>query len=484
MTKDDGHRPEHELVRLTSGDPRRHARLVVPRHARGTQDTRSEARRDRDRILYSVAWRRLGGVTQVVTPFEDMALMHNRLTHSEKVAQVARSIAERLLHDKPARELVVRLGGIDADVVEAAALAHDLGHPPFGHIGEITLDKVARGLLRLPDGFEGNAQTFRTVLLGETRSNDYHGLNLTCATLVAIAKYPWQRDPTLKDDHRAKLRNDANYRRRWRKFSVYRSEKDDFDKAREFIADIEGFLPDTQSLEASIMDVADDITYAIHDLEDFYLAGILDVRAVLDELRLDEDDGLLRKLRDRLGIDYPDYFSEDLFAKAVKVVKEELKASFSAKNDGGVQTVGRARSAGSKLIGKYINSVEISDDVFWTHGPYIALDAEAWHEVQLLKEVTKNFVIKRPDIALLQRGQQRILRELVKYLLRWKNSNADFKRLPRRLRDEITTYAPSGGNTNRCILDYLCTLTDGQCYALYYKLSGSRPAASPMDLFL
>ncbi|MGW6447426.1 deoxyguanosinetriphosphate triphosphohydrolase family protein [Lentzea sp. NPDC055074] len=483
MTKDHGSRLESELVRLTSGDERRGARLVEPRLARGIQDTRSEARRDRDRILYSVAWRRLGGVTQVVTPFEDMALMHNRLTHSEKVAQVARSIAERLLHDQSAHGHIVRLGGVDADVVEAAALAHDLGHPPFGHIGEITLDKVARGMLRLPDGFEGNAQTFRTVLLGETRSNDYDGLNLTCATLVAIAKYPWQRDPTLKDDHRDKLKTDADYRRRWRKFSVYRSEKRAFVQASEFIRDIEDFLPDTQSLEASIMDVADDITYAIHDLEDFYLAGILDVRAVLDELRADEDDGLLAKLQDRLRIDYPDYFSEELFARAVKVVKEELKASFSAKNDGGLLTVGRARSAGSKLIGKYINSVDIGEDVFWRHGPYIALRADAWHEVQLLKEITKNFVIKRPDIALLQRGQQRILRELVKYLLRWKNSKADFKRLPRRLRDDITLYSDRGA-PNRCILDYLCTLTDGQCYALYYKLSGSRPAASAMDLFL
>ncbi|MET9224377.1 dGTP triphosphohydrolase [Lentzea sp. NPDC003310] len=477
MTKD------RELVRLTSGDPRRDARLVELQVPRGPDDIRSEARRDRDRILYSVAWRRLGGVTQVVTPFEDMALMHNRLTHSEKVAQVARSIAERLLHEKDARSLIVRLGGIDADVVEAAALAHDLGHPPFGHIGEITLDKAARRTLKLPDGFEGNAQTFRTVLRGETRSSDYPGLNLTCATLVAIAKYPWQRDPTLKDDHRDKLKSDAEYRRRWRKFSVYRSEAEAFRRARGFLKGIEGFLPDTQSLEASIMDVADDITYAIHDLEDFYLAGILDVRAVLDELRVGDSDGLLKRLQERLLIDYPDYFSADLFAKAVEVVKKELKDSFSAKNNGGLQTVGRARSAGSKLIGKYINAVEIREGVFWEHGPYIALRADAWHEVQLLKKITKNFVVKRPDIALLQRGQQQLLRELVRSLLRWKNSKADAKRLPRRLRDEIDMCGP-GDNPNRCILDYICTLTDGQCYALYYKLTGSRPAASAMDFFL
>ncbi|ONI71035.1 hypothetical protein ALI144C_51735 [Actinosynnema sp. ALI-1.44] len=496
-------------MRLTPKSARRDARLIQPARPRSPHDTRSEARRDRDRVLYSVAWRRLGGVTQVVTPFEDMALMHNRLTHSEKVAQVARSIAERLLFQEKSHRLIAHLGGIDVDVVEAAALAHDLGHPPFGHIGEITLDKVARGsLLRLSDGFEGNAQTFRSVLLGETRSAAYDGLDLTCATLLAIAKYPWVRESTLKDDHDARLKTNTDYRRRWRKFSVYRSEKNSFTRARAFLDEVRSFRPETQSLEASIMDVADDITYAIHDLEDFYLAGILDVRAVLDELRRNEQDSLLRKLRARLKLDYPDYYRRALFDRAVMVVQKELRSSFATKYDGGLTTVGRARAAGSKLIGKYINSVHISEDVFWTHGPYVALKSPQWHEVQLLKEITKNFVITRPDIALLQRGQQRILRELVQYLLEWKDSKSDFKRLPRRLREEIIIaqnghgridstraygdllrvrgnggFAPRG-DANRCILDYLCTLTDGQCYALYYKLSGSRPAASAMDFFL
>jgi dGTPase len=346
------------------------------------------------------------------------------------------------------------------------------------------------------------------VLLGETRSSTYDGLNLTCATLVAIAKYPWARNSTLKDDHQDQLKSNTDYRRRWRKFSVYRSEADSFAKARQFLDEVPSFLADTQSLEASIMDVADDITYAIHDLEDFYLAGILDVRPVLDELKRHERDSLLVKLRKRLKIDYPDYYSPELFDRAVKVVQKELKDSFAVKHEGGLATVGLARAAGSKLIGKYITSVQIKDTVFWEHGPYIALEPPQWHEVQLLKEITKNFVIKRPDMALLQRGQQAILRQLVQLLLEWKDSKSDFERLPRRLRDEITIaqegdgrahpsqpyrdllairgssgFTPRG-HANRCILDYLCTLTDGQCYALYYKLSGSRPAASAMDFFL
>ncbi|WHT21865.1 dNTP triphosphohydrolase [Crossiella sp. CA-258035] len=481
-------------------------------------DTRSEARRDRDRILYSVAWRRLGGVTQVITPFEDIALMHNRLTHSQKVAQVAKSIAQRLLAEESAWGLIHELGGIDADVVETAALAHDLGHPPFGHVGEITLDKIARrnetsppdGFpgLQLADGFEGNAQTFRVVLLNETRNPLYDGLDLTCASLTAIAKYPWLRAPTLREDHDSHLANNPEYRRTWRKFSVYRSEQEAFQAARRFLVESgrgSDFPAKTQSLEASIMDAADDITYAIHDLEDFYLAGMLDVRAVKEGLSSGGDaSGLLRELRGRLELDYQGYYDKALFQAAAKTVRKDLFNSFSTNYTGVLEDVGKARAAGSKLIGRYINSVTIEPDLIWPHGPFVALRRPEWHEVQVLKEVTRRFVITRPDIALLQRGQQKILRSLVRYLYEWKQSTSDFKRLPRRLRQEIETarrqqdggcadgyrsgngtqraYAPRG-EENRCILDYICTLTDGQACALYYKLSGAKPSTSAMDFF-
>ena len=91
-----------------------------------------------DRITYSWAWRRLDGVTQVLTPYSDYPTWHNRLTHSEKVAQVSRTIAATVLQ-RERSALIRKLGGIDVYVCEAAGLAHDLGHPPFGHIGEETL---------------------------------------------------------------------------------------------------------------------------------------------------------------------------------------------------------------------------------------------------------------------------------------------------------------------------------------------------------
>ena len=152
----------------------------------------SPFRVDRDRIVSSPFFARLGGVTQVISPGGAGLLVHNRLTHSLKVAQVGRAIAERLLAGGHA-DLLEKLGGCDPDVVEAAALAHDLGHPPFGHLGERVLDQLARQRLRLRDGFEGNAQSYRIVTSTEIRGQATIGLNLTAATRAAILKYPWTR---------------------------------------------------------------------------------------------------------------------------------------------------------------------------------------------------------------------------------------------------------------------------------------------------
>jgi dGTPase len=152
---------------------------------------RSPFQKDRDRLLYASAFQRLGSVTQVVSASEGY-VFHNRLTHTLEVAQIARRLAEKLLVETDPG-LVEALGGIDPEVVEAAALAHDLGHPPFGHIAEKQLDALAKKH-NASDGFEGNAQSFRIVSRGAAHRTDYKGLNLTRATLNAILKYPWTRD--------------------------------------------------------------------------------------------------------------------------------------------------------------------------------------------------------------------------------------------------------------------------------------------------
>src|SRR4051794_20834182 len=149
----------------------------------------SPFRVDRDRIVSSPFFARLAGVTQVISPGGAGLLVHNRLTHSLKVAQVARAIAERMACDP----VVAALGGCDPDAVEAAALAHDLGHPPFGHLGEQVLDHLARIRLGLADGFEGNAQSYRIVTSTEISGQGTIGLDLTAAVRAALLKYPWTR---------------------------------------------------------------------------------------------------------------------------------------------------------------------------------------------------------------------------------------------------------------------------------------------------
>ena len=122
----------------------------------------SEFRTDLERIRFAQSFSRLAEVTQVVTAGATSGVVHNRLTHSIKVTAVARAIAVRLLRTER-HDLLRDLGGLDHVVVQAAANAHDLGHPPFGHLGERVLDRMARDRFGLEDGFEGNAQTFRIL---------------------------------------------------------------------------------------------------------------------------------------------------------------------------------------------------------------------------------------------------------------------------------------------------------------------------------
>ncbi|HEY7034581.1 MAG TPA: dNTP triphosphohydrolase [Thermomicrobiales bacterium] len=143
-----------------ASSPSNRADRLHPSDGANPRDPRTPSRRDRDRILYSAAFRRLGGITQVAAPTERYPL-HNRLTHTLEVAQIGRSLAENLTRTPGGRKLAAAAGGIDPDVVAAAALAHDLGHPPFGHVAEKELDELVRR--RSYDGFEGNAQSFRIV---------------------------------------------------------------------------------------------------------------------------------------------------------------------------------------------------------------------------------------------------------------------------------------------------------------------------------
>ena len=369
---------------------KRHQRQHTPFGNQGDKpgDNRKSFQVDRDRILYSSAFRRLAQITQVVTAQEGH-VFHNRLTHSLKVAQVARRLAERLVAEQP--DVAELVGGVDPDVVESAALAHDLGHPPFGHTAEEQLDDCAVKA-GLSDGFEGNAQSFRILTRLAIHRIDYYGLNLTRATLNAVLKYPWLRSPDTKS-------------KRYRKYSIYSLDR----QALEFVKPESS---DTQSVEASIMDFADDITYSVHDLEDFYLAGLIPLELLATDW--DEFDRFITA-----------WLQESPNNRVAKIVKANphrfqnfLDATYNLKGQyrpGSFEQKAQIKRISSHLIQTYIKSVELSTE--YGNRGYLKYNRNREEELKFLQRIVWSYVISDPRLATQRYGQKRIIKTLFEIYL-------------------------------------------------------------------
>ncbi|MCA2216144.1 deoxyguanosinetriphosphate triphosphohydrolase family protein [Jidongwangia harbinensis] len=458
----------------------------------------SPFRVDRDRIVGSPFFARLGGVTQVISPGGAGLLVHNRLTHSLKVAQVGRAVAERLGADPRTADVLEKLGGCDPDVVEAAALAHDLGHPPFGHLGERVLDQLARHRFGLNDGFEGNAQSYRIVTSTEIRGEATIGLNLTAATRAAILKYPWSRrtHPAphprfMEPPPRGAAAPPDDPDGGSLKFGAYSTEVDDMLQAR---APFAGRVADWQQTpEASVMDTADDIAYAIHDLEDVHRVGVLQQGAVAAELMAwqrgsfpDDYDqtrpgSAIESLRRQLHRKDAWVADDDAFAAAVEQVRAELVDGLLAiPFDGSLEAEARVAAFSANWTRRLVESIEVAGQPAVRSG-HVQLAPAQWHEVQVLKFVQNRFVLARPDLALHQRGQARLLASLVEALLAWLTDPDESERIPRRLRDLVElaeaelpegTGDRLGRARGRAVIDFVAALTDSQAVGLMEALSG------------
>lgn len=272
---------------------------------------RSDFARDRARILHSSAFRRLAAKTQVLSP-ADPDFARNRLTHSLEVAQVGRELATSL--------------GLDPDVVDTACLAHDLGHPPFGHNGERALAEWSADI----GGFEGNAQSLRILSRLEPKvigaGGETFGLNLTRASLDASCKYPWGLDDAVGDPGgRAK-------------FGVYPDDQPVFDWFRE------GAPTGQKCIEAQVMDLSDDIAYSVHDFEDAILTGYVDV-AALSSSRDHSD--LLTSIQAWVG----DGFTRDELGEALDgLCSLDIWLS---RWDGSRASQARLKNLTSQLIGRF-----------------------------------------------------------------------------------------------------------------------------------
>lgn len=403
---------------------------------------RSPFQRDRDRLLYSSSFRRLTGVTQVVLSSGEPYLFHNRLVHSIKVAQVARRLAEYLLerHGSGAFEGLPG-GGCDPDVVEAAALAHDLGHPPFGHVAEQELDACVRRTGD-QDGFEGNAQTFRIITRLAAISDKSLGLNLTRATVAASCKYPW-------------FSGEGETTKKW---GAYHDDSSSFAWA------LDGLAPNERTLEAEIMDWADDISYAVHDLEDFYRAGLIPLDRFGNEVEP------LDPLFDRLITNWAPHLGKPPTKEELALVGERLQSfPSSLPFTGKRHQRGVLRNYTSALVNDLITDTTLESG-------HIQPPRGAIITSELLKLLTWYYVIEASPLATQQVGQRRIIRAIYAIYLRCLQQKKP-EILPTRWREEADEAMSAGGDVlPRLVADIIASLTEEEATAIFHRLTGTTTA--------
>ena len=381
---------------------------------------RTEFARDRARIIHSFALRRLAAKTQVAVPWAT-DFPRTRLSHSLECAQVGRELGAAL--------------GADPDLMEGACLAHDIGHPPFGHNGEEALNLIAQSC----GGFEGNAQSLRLLIRLEAKTvlpdGKSIGLNLTRASLDAATKYPWTRAVNAK------------------KFGVYEDDLEIFNWYRA------GVDSGKSSMEAQIMDWSDDIAYSVHDLEDSLVSG---------QIKLDQ-----------LSDDLPKLFTVAQQMYLADVTESEMQSALNSLQklscwpryyDGTHRSLARLKDLASQLVGRFAQAAEVSTQEKYGDGDLTRYNANLVVpraqrvEVALLKSMAGHYVINATDSQIRYAEQQKILTQLVEAILAsapdtlesfflqdWQRAQTDQARL-------------------RVVIDQVASLTDPGALTLHNRL--------------
>ncbi|MEU7007255.1 deoxyguanosinetriphosphate triphosphohydrolase [Streptomyces sp. NPDC046332] len=403
---------------------------------------RTAFQRDRARVLHSSALRRLAGKTQVVTPG---SLSHawdasprTRLTHSLECAQVGRELGAAL--------------GCDPDLVEAACLAHDMGHPPFGHNGEVALNDFAKDC----GGFEGNAQSLRLLTRIEpkrfiadsaTGRPVSVGLNLTRAALDAATKYPWPRGGHPDDPGSPK-------------FGVYEDDVPVFAWARE------GAPAHRKCFEAQVMDWSDDVAYSVHDFEDGLHAGHIDPNMLFAE----------PERADIWSVAIGRYVPRDTDPQELAEALDRLVDQdwWPHGYDGSAVAQARLKDATSQLIGRFCLAAEgatrrtYGSGRLTRYGAELVVPRETRNECAVLKAVADRYVMQRAEQEALRADQRIILAELAEALT---------ARAPEGLDPQFRAFfdaADDDRSRKRVIVDQIASLTDASARTLHARLRPRR----------
>jgi len=396
---------------------------------------RTEYERDRARVLHCAAFRRLATKTQVHTVGggDPDDFLRTRLTHSLEVAQIAREMGARL--------------GCDPDVVDTAGLAHDLGHPPFGHNGEAALDEVARAC----GGFEGNAQTLRVLTRLEAKvcapDGTSVGLNLTRASLDACTKYPWPR----ADGQR--------------KFGLYGDDEPVFTWLRKGVDGVDATGSPRRCLEAQVMDWADDVAYSVHDVEDGFHGGYV----ALPPLRTDAAE------RAALCADVADAYSTESRADLAAVLEELLDDPVLAplyRYDGSTAAQVALKAATSVLTGRLVAAAVNATRARFGPGPLrrygadLVVPRRTRAECALLKGIALRYVMRRRGAESWYTEQRDILTSLVHTLTVRAPQALD------RVFAPLWRSAPDDTARLRVVVDQVASLTDPGAVAWHRRLVG------------
>jgi dGTPase len=378
--------------------------------------------RDRARVLHSFALRRLAAKTQVVAVGSG-DFPRTRLTHSLECAQIGREMGAAL--------------GCDPDLVDAACLAHDLGHPPFGHNGESALAEIAAHC----GGFEGNAQSLRLITRLEAKVPGA-GLNLTRATLDATLKYPW-----LGPGEAASASG---------KYGGYGDDAKAFGWIRE------GAPVERACLEAQVMDWADDVAYSVHDLEDGLHAGLV----TLEALRAGSERPAVTELT--LKSYCAAGFTDE--AELVDVFAAMLDLDcWPAEFDGSLQTLAAVKHLTSELIGRFTGAAQRATrppgaPAIRRYDADLTVPRQQRLECALLKGVTAHYVMSRSGVAQAQARERQIIAELAESIAAGAPGTLDPV-----FRPEFESAADDRAR-QRVVIDQVASLTDTSALAWHQRL--------------